>query len=622
MESELWHLTRIGNADLLKTTLRQIVALPTTQFSSSAAGAPFSNAAILNAKDDRGYSALHWAVILSREDLINMLVEFGADINVQDNDGQTPLHWAAHRQDLKSMQALLRVTLKDTSLVDLGTRDNRGMTPLHCAAVTGNLKLVQLLKDNGANLTARDQKGWTPLHFAAFYNHVAIADYFILQGCDVDIRNDEGWTPLHCAAFAGHTGLLIELIQKHNASIDASSLFTNETPLHLAVKEERAEVVKVLVEHGADVTIKNHLGALPEDFANEEIRFILKNTHSNIITVANVTTASGAGLKTANVGRPNVFTINAVDQYGRPRKKGGDEFEIAIVEEKTKANVEAFVKDFRNGTYEVTYIPQTPGTYTLSIKLNQQHIKNSPFTIDAVIPRRNSLPHASVSSPPRQAIKPSMIGSRSGDDVQRARLISSANLHELQREDELANRSVGSRSQTIAQVRNGVETKSPSVGVSSSSSSPSVLLSASTSKKSTPKVSESFAPQTKSSNVLCRQQYSQPQQQQQQTISEEPLIKELRSQVADLKAQNLHLHQLYADEQQQNLSLREANSTLQKKVDELTRKLLCLVCTSSPRNTVVMPCLHFIFCERCVAKTTQCYKCGQTLNGFLKVKIQ
>jgi ankyrin repeat protein len=187
MESELWHLTRIGNADLLKTTLRQIVALPTTQFSSSAAGAPFSNAAILNAKDDRGYSALHWAVILSREDLINMLVEFGADINVQDNDGQTPLHWAAHRQDLKSMQALLRVTLKDTSLVDLGTRDNRGMTPLHCAAVTGNLKLVQLLKDNGANLTARDQKGWTPLHFAAFYNHVAIADYFILQGCDVDI---------------------------------------------------------------------------------------------------------------------------------------------------------------------------------------------------------------------------------------------------------------------------------------------------------------------------------------------------------------------------------------------------------------------------------------------------
>jgi hypothetical protein len=49
----------------------------------------------------------------------------------------------------------------------------------------------------------------------------------------------------------------------------------------LAVKEEKPDVVKVLLEHGADVTIKNHFGYRSEDIANEEIRFILKNTHCN-----------------------------------------------------------------------------------------------------------------------------------------------------------------------------------------------------------------------------------------------------------------------------------------------------------------------------------------------------
>jgi hypothetical protein len=102
----------------------------------------------------------------------------------------------------------------------------------------------------------------------------------------------------------------------------------------------------------------------------------------------------------------------------------------------------------------------------------------------------------------------------------------------------------------------------------------------------------------------------------------ESLTRELRTQIADLKAQNLHLHQLYAEEQQQNASLRQFNSVLQKRIEVLTKKTLCVVCHKNPRNTVFMPCLHFISCEFCIAKTTQCLTCGQKLNGFLRVKLQ
>jgi hypothetical protein len=105
-------------------------------------------------------------------------------------------------------------------------------------------------------------------------------------------------------------------------------------------------------------------------------------------------------------------------------------------------------------------------------------------------------------------------------------------------------------------------------------------------------------------------------------LLEESLTRELRAQIADLKAQVLHLYQLLADEQQQNESLCQFNSVLQKRIEELTKKTLCVLCHKNPRNSVFMPCLHFISCEYCIAKTTQCLTCGQKLNGFLRVKLQ
>jgi ankyrin repeat protein len=65
MENELWHVARIGNVDLVKNILNQLISGSTNQLLQS-------TVTLLNAKDDKGFSALHWAVILGREDMINV----------------------------------------------------------------------------------------------------------------------------------------------------------------------------------------------------------------------------------------------------------------------------------------------------------------------------------------------------------------------------------------------------------------------------------------------------------------------------------------------------------------------------------------------------------------------
>lgn len=65
MENELWHVARIGNIDLMKNILHQMISGSTNQLVQS-------TVTYLNATDERGFSALHWAVILGRDDIINV----------------------------------------------------------------------------------------------------------------------------------------------------------------------------------------------------------------------------------------------------------------------------------------------------------------------------------------------------------------------------------------------------------------------------------------------------------------------------------------------------------------------------------------------------------------------
>ncbi len=95
------------------------------------------------------------------EEVVRALAESGADLNAQNDSGLSALHFAAR----VFTSSLVRTLLELGAAVDLMSQE--GQTPLMYAVAQGHDDMVMALIDAGADVNARDAKGKTPLHIAA-----------------------------------------------------------------------------------------------------------------------------------------------------------------------------------------------------------------------------------------------------------------------------------------------------------------------------------------------------------------------------------------------------------------------------------------------------------------------
>ena len=148
---------------------------------------------------------------------------------------------------------------------DPNTVNPKGDFALIVALREPSLKVVTALLDNPQTRaevrTARDE---SPLMLAALKGYQDICQQLIKRDADV---NKPGWTPLHYASTGGHTSVMRLLLENH-AYIDAASP-NGSTPLMMAAMYGTQDAVKLLLEAGADPTLKNakNLGAI--DFARQ-----------------------------------------------------------------------------------------------------------------------------------------------------------------------------------------------------------------------------------------------------------------------------------------------------------------------------------------------------------------
>ena len=82
------------------------------------------------------------------------------------------------------------------------------------------------------------------------------------------MRNKSGATPLHNAALGGNAEV-VKLLLDHGAQMDARDQESGATPLAYAASLGRAEVVDLLLARGADAVIKNTRGQTPLELAEE-----------------------------------------------------------------------------------------------------------------------------------------------------------------------------------------------------------------------------------------------------------------------------------------------------------------------------------------------------------------
>jgi glyoxylase-like metal-dependent hydrolase (beta-lactamase superfamily II) len=131
---------------------------------------------LVNVKDETGRTPLHWACRGVHMEVLQYLIENGADVNARDENSVTPLHSLSYRGESQAMELLIRKG------ADVEATDDGGLVPLLYAAYGGHEVAAAILIKNGAKVNARDNTGLTAVDLAEDQGHVKLARYLIANG--------------------------------------------------------------------------------------------------------------------------------------------------------------------------------------------------------------------------------------------------------------------------------------------------------------------------------------------------------------------------------------------------------------------------------------------------------
>lgn len=252
--------------------------------------------------DRHARTALHWAALGDRDDMLKKILNSGADVRRSSKDGKTALRVALdrgtettkrtlvlawvmkggkkelieelirerriryntdygngatllHHATKAGHGALVELLLKTPDFADVNTRDHDYCTPLALAASNGYGAIAKMLIDAGANIEG-GHLDYSPPAFTIGNGHYCSDMRPVERRAGVNVKRSSVWTPLARASFNCHEAVAKLLIEKGAATNSKDD--KGQTPLMQAVQQGRESIVKLLLDHGAQVNERNN----------------------------------------------------------------------------------------------------------------------------------------------------------------------------------------------------------------------------------------------------------------------------------------------------------------------------------------------------------------------------
>ena len=146
------------------------------------------------------------------------------------------------------------------------------------ADTTEGAKVISISADcSRLDAHEEDEHGHGRLHKAASSSGFASCIPTLLSSgtASLDDRNLYGHTAVHSAAWEGRADAL-RVLAEHGADINSVDQY-GQTPLHLAALQHKLEAVGVLLHHGADTELKTAEGATASDLAEGQVLSVLED---------------------------------------------------------------------------------------------------------------------------------------------------------------------------------------------------------------------------------------------------------------------------------------------------------------------------------------------------------
>ena len=185
------------------------------------------------------------AVENKRLALTERLLGSKADVNAKQQDGMTALHWAVYHNRTGLTKKLIAAE------ADINCNTDFGISPLTIACQNGSEAIVRLLLNHGADPNTTRDGDESVLATAARAANPGTIKALLAAGALIDGKDHKGQTALMWAAAAGNTDV-VKVLLKNDAD-DTVSVKTGFTALTFAIRNGHTEVVKLLLTDDTNI---------------------------------------------------------------------------------------------------------------------------------------------------------------------------------------------------------------------------------------------------------------------------------------------------------------------------------------------------------------------------------
>ena len=257
--------------------------------------------ALLNARDNDGYTPFDLAVLQGNIEVIKTLLEDEmVNVNARDNDGHTPFDLAVLQGNIEVIKTLL-----ENERIDVNARDNNGYTPLHLAVSRNNINIEvvkTLLENERINVNARDNYGNTLLHKAVLQGNVeAIKILLDNERTNVNIKNNQGYAPLYISL-------------TNNVEVIKTLLENERIYVNVIYKEENVYYTPLLLVAGNKMIARPSVGVVEELIKNPRTKVNVTDRQGR--TPIHLASRSNKVSMVAQLLENDRVNVNARDNHG------------------------------------------------------------------------------------------------------------------------------------------------------------------------------------------------------------------------------------------------------------------------------------------------------------------
>lgn len=196
-------------------------------------------------------------------DCLQKILKLGANVNYQNNHGETALMLAVEKGLSEHIDLLLK------QKPDLTLQNSAGKSVLHYALDYADINHFKELIQLGAPLDLQTKSGNTALINAVYQDNDHFVSTLILSGADCNIKNNKGLSAIHYA-IQNQEMTSFKLLVSHAHNINAEIDNNGRTALIAAVRKSNLQMVKTLLDAGANSRLIDKHGLTALDYAQQK----------------------------------------------------------------------------------------------------------------------------------------------------------------------------------------------------------------------------------------------------------------------------------------------------------------------------------------------------------------